>query len=152
MSHKEVSVLLRVADAAAVVACLAVAVLVIPGLEARGDLPQGATVAFALGVAPLLVVAAVAWRLFVAIGHDEVFVAANARLLRVMCYAAVADAAIWAIALVAYLLLVAEARFSVVASLSVALVFAVSLAVTAGALSVLTTNAADIKSENDLVV
>ncbi len=152
MSHKEVSVVLRVVDVAAVVACLAVAALVIPGCEARGDLPTGATVTFALGIVPLLVVAVVAWRLFSAIGLDQVFVASNARLLRAMGYASAADAAIWAVALVAYLVAAQPVRFSVVASLSVALIFAVSLAVVSAALSLLTANAADIKSENDLVV
>lgn len=152
MSHREVSLLLRVVDVAAVVACLAVAVAVIPGMEARDVVPAGSAVAFALGVVPLIVVAVVAWRLFGAIGRGEVFVASNAHLLRTMGYAAATDAAVWVAVLVAYLVVAGQPLFSVVASLSVALIFAVSLAVVSAALSLLTTNAADIKSENDLVV
>ena len=65
---------------------------------------------------------------------------------------AAADAAVWLAELVAYLAFVAPVVFSVVASLSVALVFSVSLAVVCVALSGLTQNAAQIKDENDLVV
>lgn len=152
MSHRELSVLLRAVDVVAVVACVVVAALVIPGVEARGVVPRGSAVVFALGIVPLMVVAVVAWRLFGAIGGGDVFVTANSRRLRVMAYASAADAAVWVLALVAYLAVAGTVVFSVVASLSVALIFAVSLAVVSAALSLFTANAADIKSENDLVV
>lgn len=152
MSRREMSLLLKAIDLLAVLSCLVVAIAAIPPVEARGVVPPGSALLFVLGILPLVVLAAVAWRLFSAIGAGEVFTQGNALLLRRMGYLAAADAAVWLAELVAYLAFVAPVVFSVVASLSVALVFSVSLAVVCVALSGLTQNAAQIKDENDLVV
>ena len=152
MSKREMSLVLKAIDLLAVAACVLVAVLVVPSLEAREVLPAGSTVAFVLGIAPLMVLALVSWQLFSAIGEGEVFTRHNAQHLRSMGYLASVDALLWLLALVVYLLSGLEIHFSVVASLSVALVFTASLGVVCAALSALTANAADIKDENDLVV
>ncbi len=152
MSHRALSWMLKLVDACSVAACLVVAAGVMPAAEAAGELPQGSVTLFACGLAPLMVVAAAAWALFSAIGRGETFVAANARRLRVMGGAAAASAVVWVVGLVLVALGAAGASFSVVASLCVALVFCVALATVAAALSLLTDSAADLKSDNDLVV
>jgi biotin-(acetyl-CoA carboxylase) ligase len=86
------------------------------------------------------------------LGGGETFVVANARRLRVMGVAAAASAVVWVMGLALVALGAVVASFSVVASLSVALVFCVALATVAAALSLLTDSAADLKSDNDLVV
>jgi len=152
MSKREMSVVLKVIDILAVAACVLVAVMVIPAIEGRGVVPAGSTLAFALGVLPLVALAAVAWGLFSAIGRTEAFTQKNATRLRIMGYLAAADVLMWLLASVAYVLIARPLAFSVVASLSVALVFSVSLAVVCVTLSALTANAAELKDENDLVV
>lgn len=152
MSKREMSIVLKVIDLLAVAACLLVAVMVIPAIEGRGVVPVGSTIVFALGVLPLVVLAAVAWRLFSAIGQAEAFTQGNAARLRLMGYLAAVDVLVWLLAAVAYVSCAQPLVFSVVASLSVALVFSVSLAVVCVALSALTANAAELKDENDLVV
>lgn len=152
MSHRALSWMLKLLDVCSVAACLVVAAGVMPAAEAAGELPQGSVVLFACGVAPLMVVAAAAWALFSAIGRGETFVVANARRLRVMGVAAAASAVVWVVGLAPVALGAVVASFSVVASLSVALVFCVALATVAAALSLLTDSAADLKSDNDLVV
>jgi hypothetical protein len=146
------SLVLKVIDLLAVIACALVAVMVIPSIEARGVVPPGSSVVFALGVTPLALVATVAWKLFSAIGRAEVFTQRNAARLRLMGYLAAADSLVWLLAAAAYVLIAKPLVFSVVASLSVALIFSISLTVVCVALSALTANAADLKDENDLVV
>lgn len=152
MSYREMSVVLKVVDVLACAACLFVLVAVIPDLEARRVVPQGSVLGFAAGIAPLLVLGAQAWRLFSAIGHGETFTEKNARRLRTMGYCAAFDAAVWLLLIVIDVLVSADPAFSVVASLSVAFVFVFTLTVVCAALSHLASTAADIKSENDLVV
>lgn len=152
MSKREMSVVLKAIDLLAVAACVLVLALVIPAIEARDVVPSGSTLAFALGVAPLMVLAVVSWTLFSAIGEGEVFSRNNARRLRSMGYLAAIDVLVWLAVTVAYVALADQIVFSVVASLSVALVFCVSLAVVCVALSAFTEGAAQLKDENDLVV
>ena len=89
---------------------------------------------------------------FSAIGHGETFTKENARRLRAMGYFAAADALVWLALIVIGVLVVDGLAFSVVASLSVAFVFTFALTVVCVSLSYLASSAADIKSENDLVV
>ncbi len=152
MSQRFLSLALKAVDALASLACVFVAMAVMPEVEGRGALPAGSTIAFALGCVPLLALACVAWSLFSAIGRGEVFTTGNAGRLRTMGCAAVVDAAIWLVELVLYVVAVPVTIFSVTASLSVALVFAVSLAVVSLALALLTERATVIKDENDLVI
>ena len=146
MSQREMEAILKALDALACAACVFVCVLVIPAV------PAGSVPCFAVGIAPLLALGAVSWGLFSAIGRGETFVQSNAHRLRTMGYLAAADAVVWLALLVAYALVASRLWFSVVASLSVALIFAVSLAVVCVALSHLTSSAASLKDENDLVV
>ncbi len=152
MTYRETSLILKLVNVAAAVACIVVAVVVIPQLEQGNRLPLGATPAFALGILPLLAVALTSWRLFSRIAQGELFSKENAYLLRLMSYFAAADALLWLVLLVAYLVAVSPVAFSVVASLSVALIFAISLTVIAAALSLFTTRASSLKDENDLVI
>lgn len=152
MSYREMSAVLKVVDALACAACLFVLVAVIPDLEARRVVPQGSVLGFAAGIAPLLALGVQAWRLFSAIGHGETFTEKNARRLRTMGYFAASDAAVWLLLVVIDVLVSDDLAFSVVASLSVAFVFVFTLTVVCAALSHLASSAADIKSENDLVV
>ena len=152
MSQREMEAVLKALDALACAACVFVCALVIPGVESEGSVPAGSVPCFAVGIAPLLALGAVSWGLFSAIGCGETFVQSNAHRLRTMGYLAAADAVVWLALLVAYALVASRLWFSVVASLSVALIFAVSLAVVCVALSHLTSSAASLKDENDLVV
>lgn len=152
MTHREMAAVLKAVDLLACAACLFVLVAVIPDVEARGVVPAGATIGFAVGIAPLLALGARAWGLFSAIGHGETFTKENARRLRAMGYFAAADALVWLALIVIGVLVVDGLAFSVVASLSVAFVFTFALTVVCVALSHLASSAADIKSENDLVV
>ena len=152
MTHREMAAVLKAVDLLACAACLFVLVAVIPDVEARGVVPAGATIGFAVGIAPLLALGARAWGLFSAIGHGETFTKENARRLRAMGYFAAADALVWLALIVIGVLAVDGLAFSVVASLSVAFVFTFALTVVCVALSHLASSAADIKSENDLVV
>ena len=154
MTHREMAAVLKAVDLLACAACLFVLVAVIPDVEARGVVPAGATIGFAVGIAPLLALGARAWGLFSAIGHGETFTKENARRLRAMGYFAAADALVWLalIVIVIGVLAVDGLAFSVVASLSVAFVFTFALTVVCVSLSHLASSAADIKSENDLVV
>ncbi len=152
MTHREMAAVLKAVDLLACAACLFVLVAVIPDVEARGVVPAGATIGFAVGIAPLLALGARAWGLFSAIGHGETFTKENARRLRAMGYFAAADALVWLALIVIGVLAVDGLAFSVVASLSVAFVFTFTLTVVCVSLSHLASSAADIKSENDLVV
>ena len=152
MTHREMAAVLTAVDLLACAACLFVLVAVIPDVEARGVVPAGATIGFAVGIAPLLALGARAWGLFSAIGHGETFTKENARRLRAMGYFAAADALVWLALIVIGVLAVDGLAFSVVASLSVAFVFTFALTVVCVSLSHLASSAADIKSENDLVV
>ena len=152
MTHREMAAVLKAVDLLACAACLFVLVAVIPDVEARGVVPAGATIGFAVGIAPLLALGARAWGLFSAIGHGETFTKENARRLRAMGYFAAADALVWLALIVIGVLVVDGLAFSVVASLSVAFVFTFALTVICVSLSHLASSAADIKSENDLVV
>ena len=152
MTHREMAAVLKAVDLLACAACLFVLVAVIPDVEARGVVPAGATIGFAVGIAPLLALGARAWGLFSAIGHGETFTKENARRLRAMGYFAAADALVWLALIVIGVLVVDGLAFSVVASLSVAFVFTFALTVVCVSLSHLASSAADIKSENDLVV
>ena len=152
MTHREMAAVLKAVDLLACAACLFVLVAVIPDVEARGVVPAGATIGFAVGIAPLLALGARAWGLFSAIGRGETFTKENARRLRAMGYFAAADALVWLALIVIGVLVVDGLAFSVVASLSVAFVFTFALTVVCVALSHLASSAADIKSENDLVV
>lgn len=152
MTHREMAAVLKAVDLLACAACLFVLVAVIPDVEARGVVPAGATIGFAVGIAPLLALGAWAWGLFSAIGRGETFTKENARRLRAMGYFAAADALVWLALIVIGVLAVDGLAFSVVASLSVAFVFTFALTVVCVALSHLASSAADIKSENDLVV
>lgn len=152
MTHREMAAVLKAVDLLACAACLFVLVAVIPDVEARGVVPAGATIGFAVGIAPLLALGARAWGLFSAIGHGETFTKENARRLRAMGYFAAADALVWLALIVIGVLAVDDLAFSVVASLSVAFVFTFALTVVCVSLSHLASSAADIKSENDLVV
>lgn len=152
MTHREMAAVLKAVDLLACAACLFVLVAVIPDVEARGVVPAGATIGFAVGIAPLLALGARAWGLFSAIGHGETFTKENARRLRAMGYFAAADALVWLALIVIGVLAVDDLAFSVVASLSVAFVFTFALTVICVSLSHLASSAADIKSENDLVV
>ncbi len=152
MTHREMAAVLKAVDLLACAACLFVLVAVIPDVEARGVVPAGATIGFAVGIAPLLALGARAWGLFSAIGHGETFTKENARRLRAMGYFAAADALVWLALIVIGVLAVDGLAFSVVASLSVAFVFTFALTVVCVSLSHLASSAADIKSENDLVV
>jgi hypothetical protein len=143
---------LKAVDLLACAACLFVLLAVIPDIEARGVVPAGATIGFAVGIAPLLALGARAWGLFSAIGRGETFTKENARRLRAMGYFAAADALVWLALIVVGVLATDGLVFSVVASLSVAFVFTFALTVVCVALSHLASSAADIKSENDLVV
>lgn len=69
-----------------------------------------------------------------------------------MASLAAIDSIIWVSGLAIYTLCAPERRFAVVAALSVALIFAVSLTVVLAALSMFTANAAELKDDNDLVV
>ena len=69
-----------------------------------------------------------------------------------MGYFAAADALVWLVLIVVGVLATDGLAFSVVASLSVAFVFTFALTVVCVSLSHLASSAADIKSENDLVV
>ena len=152
MTHREMAAVLKAVDLLACAACLFVLVAVIPDVEARGVVPAGATIGFAVGIAPLLALGARARGLFSAIGHGETFTKENARRLRAMGYFAAADALVWLALIVIGVLAVDGLAFSVVASLSVAFVFTFTLTVVCVSLSHLASSAADIKSENDLVV
>ena len=152
MTHREMAAVLKAVDLLACAACLFVLVAVIPDVEARGVVPAGATIGFAVGIAPLLALGAWAWGLFSAIGRGETFTKENARRLRAMGYFAAADALVWLALIVIGVLVVDGLAFSVVASLSVAFVFTFALTVVCVSLSHLASSAADIKSENDLVV
>ena len=152
MTHREMAAVLKAVDLLACAACLFVLVAVIPDVEARGVVPAGATIGFAVGIAPLLALGAWAWGLFSAIGHGETFTKENARRLRAMGYFAAADALVWLALIVVGVLATDGLVFSVVASLSVAFVFTFALTVVCVSLSHLASSAADIKSENDLVV
>lgn len=152
MTHREMAAVLKAVDLLACAACLFVLVAVIPDVEARGVVPAGATIGFAVGIAPLLALGAWAWGLFSAIGRGETFTKENARRLRAMGYFAAADALVWLALIVIGVLAVDGLAFSVVASLSVAFVFTFALTVVCVSLSHLASSAADIKSENDLVV
>lgn len=152
MTHREMAAVLKAVDLLACAACLFVLVAVIPDVEARGVVPAGATIGFAVGIAPLLALGARAWGLFSAIGRGETFTKENARRLRAMGYFAAADALVWLALIVIGVLAVDGLAFSVVASLSVAFVFTFALTVVCVSLSHLASSAADIKSENDLVV
>lgn len=152
MTHREMAAVLKAVDLLACAACLFVLLAVIPDIEARGVVPAGATIGFAVGIAPLLALGARAWGLFSAIGRGETFTKENARRLRAMGYFAAADALVWLALIVIGVLAVDGLAFSVVASLSVAFVFTFALTVVCVSLSHLASSAADIKSENDLVV
>lgn len=152
MTHREMAAVLKAVDLLACAACLFVLLAVIPDIEARGVVPAGATIGFAVGIAPLLALGARAWGLFSAIGRGETFTKENARRLRAMGYFAAADALVWLALIVVGVLATDGLVFSVVASLSVAFVFTFALTVVCVALSHLASSAADIKSENDLVV
>ena len=152
MTHREMAAVLKAVDLLACAACLFVLLAVIPDIEARGVVPAGATIGFAVGIAPLLALGARAWGLFSAIGRGETFTKENARRLRAMWYFAAADALVWLALIVVGVLATDGLVFSVVASLSVAFVFTFALTVVCVALSHLASSAADIKSENDLVV
>jgi len=146
------STVLKLVDLLACAACLFVLAAVIPDLEARRVVHQGSMLGFAAGIAPLLALGIQAWKLFSAIGHGETFTEKNSRRLRTMSYFAASDAAIWLLLIVIGVLVSDGLAFSVVASLSVAFVFVFTLTVVCAALSHLASSAADIKSENDLVV
>ena len=118
MTHREMAAVLKAVDLLACAACLFVLVAVIPDVEARGVVPAGATIGFAVGIAPLLALGARAWGLFSAIGHGETFTKENARRLRAMGYFAAADALVWLALIVIGVLVVDGLAFSVVASLS----------------------------------
>ncbi len=152
MTHREMAAVLKAVDLLACAACLFVLLAVIPDVEALGVVPAGATIGFAVGIAPLLALGARAWGLFSAIGRGETFTKENARRLRAMGYFAAADALVWLVLIVVGVLATDGLVFSVVASLSVAFVFTFALTVVCVALSHLASSAADIKSENDLVV
>lgn len=152
MSNKSIAHILQLVDALSVLAIAIVANLVIPGAEATGSIPQGATPAFVLGCAPLIYLAYVANQLFSAIGRGETFVSQNASRLKRMGVASAASAAIWLVLLALCALVLAHVRFSTYASLSVALIFTVALSVVCLVLAILTERAADIKNENDMTV
>lgn len=152
VSHGWLAVVLKGVDLLSVAACAFVGAIVIPGMVARGIVPAAAVPAFALGALPLVVVAVISWGLFSRIGRGRVFVGDNVVSLRRMGVVSAVDALVWLICAVAYVLAVAEPAFSVVAALSVALIFAIALCIVCIALAILTERAAAIKSENDLVV
>lgn len=152
MLKKGTAVLLGIMDLVAVVACLLIAFVLMPGAEGAGLVPACSSILFIVGSAPLLALAVVALRLFGAIGRGEVFTTANARTLKTMGWLCGVDTLIWSVELVAYVLVAQPVRFSVAAALGIALAFSFSLAIVSTTLAAFTRTAADIKDDNDLVV
>mgnify|MGYP001641960778 FL=1 len=152
MSKRRTSILLKIVNLMAVAGCVSIALVVIPGAERVGLVPHLSTLLFIVGSVPLLALAVVSWRLYGAIGAGEVFTSKNSRALRTMALLCAVDCAIWLVELVLYLALAEHLRFSVAASLLVALAFCFSLAIVCASLSAFTASAAELKDENDLVV
>ena len=152
MSKRRTSILLKIVNLVAVAGCASIALVVIPGAERVGLVPRLSTALFIVGSMPLLALAVVSWRLYDAIGAGEVFTSKNSRALRTMALLCAADCAIWLVELIPYLALAEHPRFSVAASLLVALVFCFSLSIVCASLSAFTASAAELKDENDLVV
>lgn len=152
MKHREMSIVLKVMDFLSIAAALFVACAVIPSVEAAKMVPAGASVAFGIGVLPLIALAVVAWQLFSAIGRGETFVAENAARLRTMSVLAAVDAAIWLAEIIVYALAEPAPELSVTGTLSVALIITVAMCMLCVVLSHLTLRAAALKDENDLVV
>lgn len=153
MSHKALAVVLELIDVLSVVACLVIAIGVVPGAESAGSVPAGSTVVFCIGIIPLIVLAVYGMSLFSAIGKGDVFVRENARRLKRMGAASAVSAAVWVVGIIACVICgYADEYLSSIGTLSVALVFTVALCVVCFALALLTERASDIKSENDMTV
>ena len=152
MSNKVLARVLELVDVLSLVAVVVVCAQVIPGAEAAGVVPVGSTVAFAVGCVPLAYVAVVAFGLFSSIGRGETFVGENAVRLKRMGCASASSAAVWLVCIILCAVAAGEGRFATYIVLSVALVFTVALCVVCLALAILTSRAADIKSENDMTV
>lgn len=152
MHKKGTAVLLGIMDLLAVVACLLIAFVLMPGAEGAGLVPACSSLLFIVGSIPLLMLAVVVLRLFGAIGRGEVFTTVNVRTLSAMGWLCGVDALIWLVELVAYVLMVQPVRFSVAAALGIALAFSFSLTVVSATLAAFTRTAAEIKDDNDLVV
>lgn len=152
MDNRAVSWLMCAIDLISVAAVILIGAVVIPGLQAQGKIPTYSTLGYALGAIPLLICAAVGFKLFVAIGKGDVFSYTNARLLTYMGASSAVSALVWLVEL-GYLILARIAtQTSVVSTLCVALIASVALASSCAALSLLCKHAADIKSENDMTV
>ena len=152
MPKRGMVILLVIMDLVAVVACLLIAFVIMPGAEGAGLVPPYSSVLFIVGSVPLLVLAVVALRLFGAIGRGEVFTVANVRTLKAMGWLCGVDTLIWLGEFVAYALVAQPVRFSVAAALAVAAALSFSLTIVSATLAAFTRSAAELKDDNDLVV
>ena len=153
MAHRKVALVLKVAVLLSVAACAVVGVFVIPQVEAANTVPAGSTIAYWIAIAPLIVLGAVAVKLFSAIGKGRIFAAENSRLLRYMAALSALDALLWLAVLILYLVARAEVpQLAVTGSLSVAIIFSVMLTAACATLSIFAERGTALQEENDLVV
>jgi hypothetical protein len=149
--HRTLTILLKVTDACAV-ACLALILVAMPAAEKIGELKHGSTLFAAVGMLPLAMVAACAWRLFSAIGRDETFTTDNVRRLRAISISFAVSAAIWLIELITVIIASDNNRRLVILGLGVAFLFCSVITVVSAALASLASTATELKNENDLVI
>lgn len=158
MSQREMSVLLKVLDVLSVAGCLVVGFVMVSRMCQVGMLVQG--VFFGIGIVPMLAAAVFSWAIFSDIAKGQSFTEKNAGRLRVMAYLAAASTAVWLVEIIMLATMPSPHDVIRISSLPIfylliaviLAVFCAALAAVCVALSHLTASAADIKSENDLMV
>lgn len=159
MGQRELERCLKALDILVVISCLGVMLAIVPQrCQALADananlgyLVPAAWFFIALASIPIFGVAVLSWRIFVDIGNDDSFSAANTARLIGIGYLACAEAALFALTIVA-LAIIGVLAEGLTAVLFMAIITSGGLGVVAFALSHFTARAALIKAENDLTV
>ena len=159
MSQGELERCLKALDIIVVIACIGVMLAIVPQrcLALATANPQMAYLVpcgwtlIAVATIPIVAVGVLAWRMFSDIGNDDSFSAANTARLIGIGYLACAEAALFALTIVA-LAIIGVLAEGLTAVLFMAIITSGGLGVVAFALSHFTARAALIKAENDLTV
>jgi len=159
LKQKELSVSLRVIVPLVAAAVIILAAVYIPLLGQnlaqqnpdRAALYTPCLITVWLSVLPVLAALVVAWFIFSDIGRDMSFSLRNAARLRLICYLAIADTALYIAG--AVLLAALNALHPGILVVLLCVIFmGFFLSVAAAALSHLTRKAAELKAENDLTI
>ncbi|MCL2889297.1 MAG: DUF2975 domain-containing protein [Eggerthellaceae bacterium] len=158
MKQKEMSYLLKILSIFTILACLVFMFVALPFLaQSYLNATQASSLYWPflviswLGLAPIIVLAILAWGIFTEIGSDNSFCEKNAARLRLMSYLSAFCVVVW-IAGVVFIVLSGIIAVGIILSFTVALAIMLVLAIVCACLSHLTVKAAFIKQENDLTV